>query len=70
MGGMGTIVVGNGYGGLGASFDDATPRAYEENHDGMKTTTAMDTLGASHDNGQILYDSPSIDLWCFCKFWS
>ena len=27
MGGMGTIVVGNGYGGLGASFDDATPRA-------------------------------------------
>ena len=62
MGGMGTIVVGNGYGGLGASFDDATPRAYEENHDGMKTTTAMDSLGASHDNGQILYDSPSIDL--------
>ena len=62
MGGMGTIVVGNGYGGLGASFDDATPRAFEENHDGMKTTTAMDSLGASHDNGQILYDSPSIDL--------
>ena len=37
MGGMGTIVVGNGYGGLGASFDDATPRAFEENHDGMAT---------------------------------
>ena len=62
MGGMGTIVVGNGYGGLGASFDDATPRAYEENHDGMKTSTAMDNLGAAHDDGQILYDSPSIDL--------
>ena len=62
MGGMGTIVVGNGYGGLGASFDDATPRAYEENHDGMKTSTVLDNLGASHDNGQILYDSPSIDL--------
>jgi hypothetical protein len=62
MGGLGTIVVGNGYGGLGAGFDDATPRAFEENHDGMKTTTAMDSLGASHDDGQILYNSPSIDL--------
>ena len=62
MGGMGSIVVGNGYGGLGASFDDATPRAYEENHDGMKTSTAMDNLGAAHDDGQILYNSPSIDL--------
>ena len=62
MGGMGTIVVGNGYGGLGANFDDATPRAYEENHDGMKTGTAMDYLGSAHDDGQILYSSPSIDM--------
>ena len=62
MGGMGTIVVGNGYGGLGQGFDDATPRAFEENHDGMKTVTAMDSLGSNHDNGQIFYTSPSIDL--------
>ncbi len=62
MGGMGTIVVGNGYGGLGQGFDDATPRAFEENHDGMKTVTVMDSLGSFHDNGQIFYTSPSIDL--------
>ena len=62
MGGMGTIVVGNGYGGLGAGFDDATPRAYEENHDGMKTSTVLDNMGAAIDDGQILYTSPSFDI--------
>ena len=62
MGGMGTIVVGNGYGGLGAGFDDATPRAFEENHDGMKTSTVLDNMGAAIDDGQILYTSPSFDL--------
>ena len=35
---------------------------YEENHDGMKTTTAMDTIGSYYDNGQILYTSPAFDL--------
>ena len=62
MGGMGTVIVGNGYGGIGQAFDDATPRAFEENHDGMKTVTVMDSLGADMDNGQILYNSPSFDL--------
>ena len=62
MGSMGSVVVGNGYGGLGAGYDDATPRAYEENHDGMKTTTVIDSMGSTIANGQILYTSPSIDV--------
>jgi hypothetical protein len=62
MGSMGTIIVGNGYGGVGQAFDDVTPTAYEENHDGMKTSTAIDNIGAAMDNGQILYMSPSFDI--------
>ena len=65
MGSMGTIIVGNGYGGVGQAFDDVTPRAYEENHDGMKTSTAIDNIGASMDNGQILYMSPAFDIGGF-----
>jgi outer membrane protein OmpU len=65
MGSMGTIIVGNGYGGVGQAFDDVTPRAYEENHDGMKTSTAIDNIGASMDNGQILYMSPAYDIGGF-----
>ena len=62
MGGLGSIVVGNGTGGTGANFDDATPRAYEENHDGMKTSTAIDNMGALLGNGGVDYYSPSFDL--------
>ncbi len=62
MGSMGTILVGTGYGGVGQAFDDVTPKAYEENHDGMATTTVIDSLGSSMDNGQIMYTSPSIDM--------
>lgn len=62
MGSLGSVVVGNGYGGIGANFDDATPRAYEENHDGMTTSTAIDNIGANIDNGQILYVAPVQDM--------
>jgi outer membrane protein OmpU len=62
MGSMGTVAVGTGYGGIGANFDDATPRAYEENHDGMVTSTAIDNIGANLDNGQVNYVSPSFDM--------
>ena len=41
MGGMGTITIGNGLGNVGGGFDAVTPFAYEENHDGMATTTAI-----------------------------
>ena len=62
MGSMGTILVGTGYGGVGQAYDDLTQKAYEENHDGMAKTTAIDSLGANMDNGQILYMSPSFDI--------
>jgi len=62
MGSMGTIIVGNGYGGVGQAFDDVTPRAYEENHDGMKTSTAIDNVGANMGNGSVMYFGPTIDV--------
>jgi outer membrane protein OmpU len=62
MGSMGSIKIGNGTGGIGAGFDDATPRAYEENHDGMATTTVIDSIGSQMANGQISYSSPSMDI--------
>ena len=54
MGSLGTIIVGSGYGGVGQAFDDVTPKAYEENHDGLKTVTAIDSVGANMGNGSIM----------------
>ena len=62
MGGLGTITIGNGLGGVGGAFDDVTPRAYEENHDGMKTSTAIDNMGALTDGNAVMYSSPSFDI--------
>ena len=62
MGGLGTITIGNGHAGVGGAFDDVTPRAYEENHDGMKTTTAIDSVGSLSDGNSVMYSSPSIDI--------
>jgi len=62
MGSLGSITVGNGTGGIGASYDDVTPTAYEENHDGMSTSTAIDNIGALLGNGGIDYRSPSFDI--------
>ena len=62
MGSLGSVLVGNGYGGVGQAFDDVTPKAYEENHDGMKTTTAIDSVGAHMGNSSIMYTSPTLDV--------
>jgi outer membrane protein OmpU len=62
MGSLGTVVVGNGYGGIGANFDAVTPRAYEENHDGMTTSTAIDNIGSNLDAGQVFYAAPVQDM--------
>ena len=62
MGGLGTITIGNGLAGVGGMYDDVTPRAYEENHDGMKTSTAIDNMGALTDGNAVMYSSPSFDL--------
>ena len=62
MGGLGSIAIGNGLAGVGGAYDDVTPRAYEENHDGMKTSTAIDNMGALTDGNAVMYTSPSFDL--------
>ena len=62
MGSLGSITVGNGTGGIGASYDSVVPTAYEENHDGMSTSTAIDNMGALLGNGGIDYRSPSFDV--------
>ncbi len=62
MGGLGSLQVGNGTGGLGANFDNVLPTAYEEAHDGEKDSAAIDNIGADHGNGGIDYTSPAIDL--------
>jgi len=62
MGSLGSVRMGSGTGGTGASYDAVVPYAYEENHDGMKTSTAIDNMGGLLANGQIDYFSPSIEL--------
>ena len=62
MGGMGTVTIGNGLAGVGGGFDAVTPYAYEENWDGMKTTTAIDSVGSKTNANAVMYDSPSFDL--------
>ena len=62
MGGLGSITIGSGWAGVGGNYDDMTPRAYEENHDGMKTVTAIDSMGALTDGNAVHYTSPTFDL--------
>jgi outer membrane protein OmpU len=62
MGGMGTITIGGGLSGVGGGFDAVTPFAYEENHDGMATTTAIDSLGSLSDGNSIMYAAPALEL--------
>ncbi len=62
MGGLGSLTVGNGTGGIGANFDNVLPTAYEEAHDGEKDSAAIDNIGADHGNGGIDYKSPAIDM--------
>ena len=64
MGGMGTITIGGGLSGVGGGFDAVTPFAYEENHDGMATTTAIDSMGSLSDGNSILYAAPALELGC------
>ena len=61
MGDMGTIRSGSGYGGNSASYDEETPRAYEQVDDGGGTATSMNQVGSANDNGGINYTSPAID---------
>ena len=62
MGSAGSIKVGSGTGSIGASFDNVVPTAWEENHDGMATSTAIDNMGAGQDAGVIDYTAPAMDI--------
>ena len=62
MGGMGTITIGGGLGNVGGGFDAVTPFAYEENHDGMATTTAIDSMGSLSDGNSVMYAAPALEL--------
>ena len=62
MGGLGSLLVGNGQGGIGSNFDNAIPTAYEEAHDGEKDSAAIDNIGADHGNGGIDYTSPALEM--------
>ena len=62
MGGMGTITIGGGLGNVGGGFDAVTPFAYEENHDGMATTTAIDSVGSLSDGNSVMYAAPALEL--------
>ena len=62
MGGMGTITIGGGLGNVGGGFDAVTPFAYEENHDGMATVTAIDSVGSLSDGNSIMYTAPALEL--------
>ena len=62
MGGLGSITIGSGSAGTGGNYDDMTPRAYEENHDGMPTVTAIDSMGSLMDGNVVHYTSPSFDV--------
>ena len=62
MGGMGTITIGGGLGNVGGGFDAVTPFAYEENHDGMATTTAIDSVGSLSDGNSIMYAAPALEV--------
>jgi outer membrane protein OmpU len=62
MGDFGSIKSGSGFGGNSASYDEETPRAYEQVDDGGGTTSSMNLVGSKNDNGSLAYTSPSIDL--------
>jgi outer membrane protein OmpU len=63
MGDLGKITSGYGYGGNSASFDEETPRAYEQVDDGSGGgSTSMNLVGSKNDNGSLNYTSPAIDL--------
>jgi outer membrane protein OmpU len=63
LGDMGKITSGSGYGGNSASYDEETPRAYEQVDDGAGgIASSMNKVGSANDNGGLNYTSPSIDL--------
>ena len=60
MGSMGSIVVGQGYGGVAASYDEEVPQAYEQISEAGHNNAA-NYMGSWIDNGSVQYQFPSLD---------
>jgi len=61
MGSMGTITVGEGWGGNGASFDEEVPQAYEQASD-VHGGGSSNAMGSNMGNGGLTWAVPSFDL--------
>ena len=61
MGSMGSILVGQGYGSVAASYDEEVPQAYEQISE-AGNNNAANWMGSWMDNGSIQYQLPSIDV--------
>ena len=63
MGSLGTVTVGEGWGGNGASFDEEVPQAYEQVSDIHGTTYgSANAMGSVLGNGGLTWAIPSFDL--------
>jgi outer membrane protein OmpU len=60
MGSMGSLKVGQGYGGAGSAYDEEVPQAYEQTSDAFQNSANL--VGAYLDNNSLVWDSPSYDM--------
>tara|TARA_B100000029_G_scaffold153999_1_gene149307 strand:+ start:1204 stop:2277 length:1074 start_codon:yes stop_codon:yes gene_type:complete len=60
MGSMGTIKVGQSFGGAGSAYDEEVPQVYEQTSDNYQNSSNL--VGANLDNNAIVWDSPAFDI--------
>jgi len=61
MGSLGTITVGQGFGGVSTGFDEEVPQAYEQASD-LSNTGSSNKVGTWNDDGGLMWALPSFDL--------
>ena len=60
MGSMGTIKVGQSFGGAGAAYDEEVPQVYEQTSDAYQNSSNL--VGSKMDGNSVVWDSPSFDM--------
>ena len=60
MGSLGTIKVGQSFGGAGSAYDEEVPNAYEETSDTYQNSSNL--VGAYLDNNAVIWDLPAMDM--------
>ena len=60
MGSMGSIVMGQGYGGVAASYDEEVPQAYEQTSD--RQQNSANQVGNWMDNGGLTWTPPAFSI--------